>query len=164
MINKQSIWFTFLFSLILVLSIFYITMDSTKLDELIINNNTDTTDTTLVVNENTELVALRIQDEEETLETINELQNILLDQTSDLSTKNDAYEELININNNKSIEHNLEKIILKDFKLESFIKIKGNNITIFIDSDEHDYKIANDIINRITKEFKVDKYITVKFN
>ena len=31
MINKQSIWFTFLFSIILVLSIFYISMDDEKI-------------------------------------------------------------------------------------------------------------------------------------
>lgn len=162
MINKQSIWFTFLFSIILVLSIFYITMDSTKLDELIIES--DTTDTTLVVNESTELVALRVQDDEETLNTINELQDVLLDQTSDLTAKNDAYDQLLDISNTKSLESNLEKIILKDFKLESFIKIKGNNVTVFIDSNEHDYKLANDIIKRISKEFNEDKYITVKFS
>ena len=161
MINKQSIWFTFLFSIILVLSIFYITMDSEKLDGLILD--VDTNDTTLVVNESTELVALRVQDDEDTLETINELQSILLDQTSDLSAKNDAYDQLLNINSNKAIESNLEKIIRNEFKLESFIKIKGNNVSVFIDSDNHDYKLANDVINRLNKEFKDSKYITVKF-
>ena len=109
MINKQSIWFTFLFSIILVLSIFYITMDSTDLRDLIVNDNIE--DTTLVINENTELVALRIQNDEEVLETINELQEILLDQTSDLTAKNDAYDQLLSINNNKSIEINIEKNI-----------------------------------------------------
>lgn len=162
MINKQSIWFTFLFSIILVLSIFYITMDNTNLDELIIES--DTTDTTLVVNESTELVALRVQDDEDTLNTINELQDVLLDQTSDLTAKNDAYDQLLDISNTKSLESNLEKIVLKDFKLECFIKIKGNNVTVFIDSNEHDYKLANDIIKRISKEFSEDKYITVKFS
>ena len=162
MINKQSIWFTFLFSIILVLSIFYITMDTEKLDELILD--VDTNDTTLVVNESTELVALRVQDDEETLDTINELQNILLDQTSDVSAKNDAYDQLLSINNNKSIEINLEKIIKKEFKFDSFIKIKGNNVTVFINNSNHDYKLANDIINRLSKEFKEDKYITVKFS
>jgi hypothetical protein len=162
MINKQSIWFTFLFSIILVLSIFYITMDTEKLDELILD--VDTNDTTLVVNESTELVALRVQDDEETLDTINELQNILLDQTSDVSAKNDAYDQLLSINNNKSIEINLEKIIKKEFKFDSFIKIKGNNVTVFINNSNHDYKLANDIINRLAKEFKEDKYITVKFS
>jgi len=162
MINKQSIWFTFLFSIILVLSIFYITMDSNNLEELIVD--VDTSDTSLVVNESTELVALRVQNDEETLETINELQNILLDQTSDVDAKNDAYEKLMNISNNKSLESNLEKIISKEFNLESFVKINNSNITVFIDCDTHDYKLANSIISRISKEFKEDKYITVKFN
>lgn len=162
MINKQSIWFTFLFSIILVLSIFYITMDSTDLSDLIVNDNIE--DTTLVINENTELVALRIQNDEEVLETINELQEILLDQTSDLTAKNDAYDELLNINNNKSLESDLEKIIKKDFKFDCFIKVSGNNVTVFIDNSEHDYKLANDIISRLTKEFENDKYITVKFS
>ena len=162
MINKQSIWFTFLFSIILVLSIFYISMDDSKLDELIIE--TDTNDTTLVVNESTELVALRVKSDEEMLETINNLQDILLDQTSDVNAKNDAYDQLLNINNNKSIEASLEKIIKNEFRLDSFVKLSGNNVSVFIDSNEHDYKLANDIISRLTKEFKVDKYITVKFS
>ena len=137
-------------------------MDTEKLDELILD--VDTNDTTLVVNESTELVALRVQDDEETLDTINELQNILLDQTSDVNAKNDAYDQLLSINNNKSIEINLEKIIKKEFKFDSFIKIKGNNVTVFINNSNHDYKLANDIINRLAKEFKEDKYITVKFS
>ena len=162
MINKQSIWFTFLFSVILVVSLFYISMDDSKFDELIID--TDTNDTILVVNESTELFALRVKSDEEMLETINNLQDILFDQTSDVNAKNDAYDQLLNINNNKSIEANLEKIIKNEFKLDSFIKLSGNNVSVFIDSNEHDYKLANDIISRLTKEFKVDKYITVKFS
>ena len=113
MINKQNIWFAFLFSIILILSIFYISMDNSELSEFV--SNADTTDTTLVVNESTELVALRVQDDEDTLDTINELQNILLDQTSDVVAKNDAYDQLLSINSNKSIETNLEKIIKKDW-------------------------------------------------
>lgn len=162
MINKQSLWFTFLFSIILVLSIFYVTMDSTNLEELIEVTNTD--DTTLVVNESTELVSLRVQDDEDTLNVINQLQDVLLDQTSSIEDKNDAYDELLSISNNKSVETNLEKIIKNDFKLDSFVKISGSNVTVFIDNDKHDYKLANDVIRRLTKEFDTDKYITVKFS
>lgn len=162
MINKQSIWFTFLFSIILVLSIFYINMNNEDLSEFIVNE--DTTDTTLVVNESTELVALRVQSDEETLETMNELQSIILSETSDLQTKNDAYNDLITISNNKSIEQKLEKIILDEFKYDAFVKINGDNVTIVIDSSEHDFKIANTIIRRISQEFDKNKYITVKFN
>lgn len=162
MINKQSIWFTFLFSIILVLSIFYINMNNEDLSEFIVNE--DTTDTTLVVNESTELVALRVQSDEETLDTMNELQSIILSETSDLQTKNDAYNDLITISNNKSIEQKLEKIILDEFKYDAFVKINGDNVTIVIDSSEHDFEIANTIIRRISQEFDKNKYITVKFN
>ena len=162
MINKQSIWFTFLFSVILVLSIFYISMNESDLSEFI--NSVDTTDTTLVVNENTELVALRVQSDEEMMETINELQNIILSETADVQAKNDAYDDLMNISNNKSNEEKIEKIILDEFKFESFVKINGANITVVIDSSKHDYALANKIIRRIAEEFTTDKYITVKFN
>lgn len=162
MINKQSIWFTFLFSVILVLSIFYISMNENDLSEFI--ENVDTTDTTLVVNESTELVALRVKSDEEVMESINELQDIILSETSSATAKNDAYNDLINISNNKSDEEKIEKIILKEFDAESFVKINGTNISVVIDSDKHDYVLANQMIRRIAKEFKSNKYITVKFN
>lgn len=162
MINKQSIWFTFLFSVILVLSIFYISMNESDLSEFI--ETVDTTDTTLVVNESTELVALRVQSDEEMMETINELQDIILSETTDLQAKNDAYDDLMNISNNKSNEQKIEKIILEEFEFESFVKINGTNITIVIDSSEHDYVLANQVIRRVAQEFSSDKYITVKFN
>lgn len=162
MINKQSIWFTFLFSIILVLSIFYVTMNDSDLSELI--DPIDTSDTTLVVNESTELVSLRIKNDEETLETINHLQEVLLSETSDAVSKNDAYNDLIMISNNKSLEEKITKLIEEEFKCDSFVKINGNNVTIVVEAEKDDYVIANNIIRRVTAEFAESKYITVKFN
>ncbi len=162
MINKQSIWFTFLFSVILVLSIFYISMGESDLSDFILGDETE--DSTLVVNESTELVALRIQSDEEITETINELQEIILSDTADIQAKSDAYDELLSITNNKSMEEKVEKVIKSEFNFDSFAKINGNNITIVVENNEHNYKLANDIISRVAKEFSGDKYITVKFN
>ncbi len=162
MINKQSIWFTFLFSIILVLSIFYISMNENKLSDFV--DSVDTTDTSLVVNESTELVALRVQSDEEVLETINSLQDVLLSETADVQSKNDAYNELLLISSNKSLEEKLEKIIKEEFKFDSFIKINNANVTVVIEAEKHDYDLANKIIRRLNEEFKEDKYITVKFN
>ena len=162
MINKQSIWFTFLFSVILILSIFYITMNENELKDFI--EPVDTNDTTLVVNESTEIVSLRVQNDEEVLETINNLQDIILSETSDLNEKNDAYNNLLLISSNKSEEEKIEKIIKDEFKNEAFVKINGDNVTIVIDKDEHSYEIANKIIRRVNEEFKEQKYVTVKFN
>ena len=162
MVSKQSVWFTFLFSIILVLSIFYVSMNENSLSDFTLPE--DEEETSLVVNESTELVALRVQSDEEVMETTNDLQNILLSETTDLESKNSAYDELLTISNNKSIEEKLEKIVKEEFKYDSFIKVNGNNVTIVIDSDKSDYKIANDIIRMVRTEFKEDKYITVKFN
>lgn len=162
MINKQSIWFTFLFSVILLLSIFYVSMGDDKLNDFIESVNTN--DTTLVVNESTELVSLRVQNEEEIMETINSLQEIILSETSDLQSKNDAYNDLLMISNNKSDEERIEKIIRDEFKYDSFVKINANNISIVIAGAKHDYALANSVIRRVAQEFKEDKYITVKFN
>lgn len=162
MINKQNIWFTFLFSVILVLSIFYLSMGNDDISELVLEK--DTSDTTLVVNESTELVALRIKDDEETLETINELQEIILREDLDFQAKNDAYQELINISSNKSKEEKIEKIILDEFEYESLVKIDSNTVNVIVLSSVHDYMIANNIMRRINEEFNTEMYITVKFN
>lgn len=162
MINKQNIWFTFLFSVILVLSIFYLNMGNDDISDLVLEK--DTNDSTLVVNESTELVALRIKDDEETLETINELQNILLNEEMDFQAKNDAYQELINISTNKSKEEKIEKIILEEFDYEALVKIEGNTVNVIILSSTHDYSLANKIIRRINEEFNIEMYITIKFD
>lgn len=162
MINKQNIWFAFLFSIILVLSILYVGMGDDDLSEFV--SNIDTSDTTLVVNESTELVALRIQNDEEILETINSLQEIILSTETDLQAKNEAYDNLIAISNNKVAEEKVEKMIKEEFKFDSFVKINGQNVTIVIDSNEHNYELANNIIRLINEKFNSNKYITVKFN
>lgn len=162
MINKQSIWFTFLFSIILILSIFYVTMNESNLSEFIDMDEFD--ETSLVVNESSPLVNLRVQNEEEVLETINKLQDILLDTSKDILTKNEAYDSLLNIKNNINIEENIVKIIKKEFNIEAFVKINGENVTIVADADKFDRSLANSIITRVNKEFSENKYITVKFN
>ena len=96
--------------------------------------------------------------------TINELQEIILSDTSEVQDKNDAYDKLMNLSNNKSNEEKIEKILFDEFKIESFVKINGNNVTVVADSSKHDFSLANSIIRRISTEFSSDKYVTVKFN
>lgn len=87
MINKQNLWFLTLFSLIMVLSIYYLTMSDDTLSTLNVNNEiTDTTDV-VISEENDTLVALKVQDEEKLLERMEELQNILLSDVATLQEK-----------------------------------------------------------------------------
>lgn len=163
MINKQNLWFATLFSIILMLSIFYISMNEENISNFI-EEEIQVDDSSLVINESTELVSLRVANDEEVQNTMNELKDTLLSTTATLEEKNDAYNELLVISNTKSIEEKLEKIVKEEFKADSFVKINSTGITVVVDSDTNSYSDANNIIRRIQKEFEEDKYITVKFN
>lgn len=163
MINKQNLWFLTLFSLIMVLSIYYLTMSDDTLSTLNVNNDiTEKTDV-VISEENDTLVALKVQDEEELLERMEELQNILLSDVATLQEKNDAYEELQTLNKTESEKEVIVKLIKDQYKLDSVVKIENSNITITIASTKHDATLANNIIRSVQQLYDTDKYITVKF-
>ncbi len=161
MINKQSLWFVTLFSMILVLSIYYVTMKDNTLSTIKSMDNEETD--TVNVNSSNILVALRVANDEEISEQMESLQTILLNEESTLEEKNNAYESLQTINTNKGKEADIEKKILSEFNLDSFVKIKNDQISITIGSNEHDVKLANKIMNTIQQMYDVKMFITVKF-
>ena len=166
MINKQNLWFITLFSLIIILGIYYVTMiDSNETLAAIseeINNQTND-NATIEVKEGSVLVALRVEEDENVLAKMEELQKVLLDDKSTIQEKNDAYESLKTLNNNKGKEEEIEKLLKKEFSLNSFVKINEDKISITIESKEHSNKLANDIIIKVQKIFNTRKFITIKF-
>jgi len=165
MINKQGLWFVTLFSLILVLSIYYVTMSDDTLSSILDNNTT--TDNSQMANVNVEessiLVSLRVSDEEKMLKEMNELQTILLDDAATLEEKNDAYDQLLLLNANKGKEEELEKKIKQEFQLNSFVKIQNDQISIVIESNNHNVETANNIIRSVQSLYDKKMFITVKF-
>ena len=161
MINKQKLWFLTLFSIILVLSVYYVALDEDNLTKLIPSNTS--TSETLNVKEADTLSALRVENDDQDQKVIAELQDILLDQTVSVQEKNNAYEKLKGINSTKGKENKLESLILKTYNLKSFIKIKDDQITVIISSKNSNVTDANNIIRTIQKEFDKQMYITVKY-
>ena len=166
MINKKSLWFLTLFSLILVLSIYYITMPS----ELLLTGATNvsseeanTSEPTINVEESDILVALRVESDEEMAKEIEELQLVLTNADSSVEEKNKAYEKIKDLNSNRGEEEKLETQIEESHKLESFVKIKGDNISVIVKSSEHSNNIANNIMRTIQSNYDTSKYITIKF-
>ena len=163
MINKKGVWFLTLFSLILVLSVYYITMPP----ELLItpNTNNENEESTPVVNmeESSILVALRVEADEELETQISELKKIVSDADSSVEDKNEAFEKIKELNSNRSNEENLEKKINDEFELQAFVKIEGNNIEALVNAEKHDSNLANKIMRLIQAEFDTSKNITVKF-
>lgn len=166
MINKRSLWFLTLFSLILVLSVYYITMPS---ELLIATNNgtkkekTEEVSVTEEDKESAELVASRVESEEKMLDRISELKKILTDSKATTEEKNKAFEELQNLNKNRSLEEKIEKSIQEELNLNTFVSIENNNITVIVDSDKHDNKLANSIMRNVQKNFDTQMTISVKF-
>ena len=161
MINKQKLWFLTLFSIILVLSVYYVALDEDNLTKLI-PSNTSTSETLNVKEEDT-LSALRVGNDDQDQKVIAELQDILLDQTVSVQEKNNAYEKFKGINSTKGKENKLESLILKTYNLKSFIKIKDDQISVIISSKNSNVTDANNIIRTIQKEFDKQMYITVKY-
>lgn len=160
MINKQNLWFITLFSLILVLGIYYVTMDDESLSVLAGSSEVSEV---IEVKESDVIVALRVQEDEEILKQMENYQNILLDDSATLEEKNDAYNSLQSLNNAKGETEKIEKLITEKFKYDNFVKINGDAISIVIASSEHSTEIANNIIREVQKLYETQKYITVKF-
>ena len=161
--NKQNLWFITLFSIILVLSIYYISMPSNILEEYT-NTKNDNNDTTVnEITPSTSLVALRVASDEELLNNINNLQSTITDKEKTVAEKNNAYEELMTLNENKGLEENIESKLKEKFEYDSFVKINKDQINIVISSTKHDKLIANNIIKEVQSMFDTKKYITIKF-
>lgn len=161
MINKQKLWFLTLFSLILVLSVYYITMPSDLLNTAIESEKEDS----IVVNvtEEDSLSVLRNLSDEERFKEMEDLRFVLTNVDSSIDEKNNAYEKMKLIEETKGKEKELESKIKEEYKLDSFIQIKNNQIKVVIKSNEHNYELANNIIRSIQEEYDEKMYISVKF-
>ena len=167
MINKKSLWFLTLFSLILVLSIYYITMPSELLlttnTSNLLNEENEQEEVNVDIEESDLLVALRVESDEEMTSEIEELQLILTNAQSSVDEKNKAYEKIKELNDVRGEEEKLETQIKETYKLDSFVKIKNNQIQVTINSSEHSNNLANNIMRTIQSNYNESKYITVKF-
>ncbi len=160
MINKQNLWFVTLFSLILVLGIYYVTMGDESLSVLAGENNISKD---VSVKESDVIVALQVDRDEAVLKEMNEYQSILLDDTATIEEKNDAYNALQALSNSKTECEKIKKLITEKFKFDNFVKIDGDAISITIAAKDHNKEIANNIIREVQNLYDKQKYITVKF-
>lgn len=161
MINKKNLWFLTLFSLILVLSVYYITMPS----ELLLTGGLPLEEETdpVIVEESEVLTALRVEADEELLEELDALKLILNNETSSVDEKNEAFDRMKELNINKSKETELEKLVEEKLQIKTFIKMKKDQVKVIVDSEKHDVSLANSIMRLVQEQFDEKKYITVQF-
>ena len=165
MINKQNLWFLTLFSLILVLSVYYVTMPNELLlkDEVTSDEYDDTEKVSVELEESEILVALRVDLEEERMTQKKDLEYILTSYENKKKEKNAAYDKLKYLNSVLGKEEKLESKIKENFNIECFIEIDNNEINVIAISSIHDTKLANNIMRSIQEEFEEKVYVTVNF-
>ena len=169
MINKQGLIFLTLTSLILVLSVYYVTMPN----ELLLTTNSSYLNSEKVIKEENKDVKVTTEEEsvikamrsilnDERLKEIGSLNEKLTKKDLGPEEKNNIYEELKDINKIEVMEENIEKLIKKELNLNSFVKVSNDIIEVTIDSDKHDNNLAVKIMNLIEKEYQ-NMYISVSF-
>ena len=165
MINKKNLWFLTLFSLILVLSVYYITMPS----ELLLSNNSSylnqnkTKKTSIEITESEVLTAMRVSSDEKLDKELDSLKQVLSNSKSSVEEKNKAFEKIKVLNENKTKEKDLEKKIEQVHKLKSFVKINENNVKVTINSDKHNSELANKIMRTVNEYLDSNINVTVEF-
>lgn len=162
MINKKNLWFLTLFSLVLVLSIYYVTMPSEVLDNTLTNKELDSSE--VEIKESSLVSSLKVEDDANVKEKINELKGKLSDTTVNVEDKNNYFEELKLISKNSSKEETLEVKIKELCSCDNFVKIDGDNVKVVLDSEDSSTTKANEIMHVVQSEFDEKMYISVKFN
>ena len=167
--DKQNLWFLTLFSLILVLSIYYITMPSELLLTTKENYNqqkeTKETEeeTKVTMKESDLLTSLRVEANDEMVKEMDELKAILTSKDASSEEKNNAFDRMKELNSVRGKEETLEKKIKDEFKLDSFVKIDGNQIRVVVNIETLDKKTANNIMRSVQSNFEEKMYISVKY-
>ena len=159
MIKKQSVWALSLFSLILVLSVYYITLPNEI--ETVKNDKTKTT--IEEKKDNSIIATLKVENDEEKNKKSKELQEILNKEDATKEEKNNAYEELKILNVIKGQEEEITLKIKNKYKLDNFVKITDDQVRVVLIKKEHSAKLANEIMEFVQSNFDKKMYISVKF-
>lgn len=169
--NKESMWFLTLFSLILVLSVYYITMpnellfqnNSSYLDTEEVSNTVDDEKIEVMIEESEEVIALKVSHEEAVLKEISDLQTTMMSDTISVEEKNEAYEQLRLLTAIQGQEEKLQEKLKNLYKVDNFVEIDNSIIKVVVAKREHDVNLANDMMKSVQEEFNTKMYITIKF-
>lgn len=159
--SKNNLWFLTLFSLILILGVYYVTLPSdifSKSETSEVSKKID-----VDVSENNKLVALRVERDEKISSVMADLQDKIIN-SDNANEKNVAFEELQLLNLSKGKETFLEDKLQNELGISSYVEINEDNINVTISSKEHNEEIANEIMRSIQEEFEDKKNITIKFS
>lgn len=162
MFSKKNLWFITLFSIILVMAVYYVS--TPVLDDALVSKEVNAGNAnSMEVESSSTINSLRVSRDESLENEVAGIKAILTDVSKTSEEKSDAYEALKELNSNKGKEEALEALIKKNFNYENFVKIDGTNVKVVLDTTNHSYELANKVMNAVQGEFDKKVYITVNF-
>lgn len=173
MINKQGLLFLTLTSLILVLSVYYITMPNELLlttnsnhnntSDTVSNNIDNSSEVNVNIKEASTILAMQNILNDERIKMTKELNDKLVNTELTIEEKNNIYEELKMISKIEGLEESIKKKIKEEFDLDSFVKISDDVVEVVINSSKHDTSLVVKIINSVSSLFDSKMYVSVSF-
>ena len=171
-INKQGLIFLTLTSLILVLSVYYVTMPNELLlttNSAYLNNEkkeekvvSEKAKSEVVIKSSGTIEAMKSLKDDERQKLMKELNNKLIDKALTTEEKNNVYEEIKTLNKIETMESDIETKIKKEFGYNSCVKVKDDVIEITVNSEKHDTNLAVKIMTSVEKDYP-KMYISVSF-
>ena len=163
--NKKNLWFLTLFSLVLVLSIYYVTMPSDLLKAASGSINEVIVDDDIVVDidESDIISALKVEDMADTNDMLSELSERLTDINVSTEEKNTVYEQIQSIYTNSGLEETIEEKIENTYKCQNFTKIEDTSVKVVVDNCDNSKTLANNIMRLVQEQFDNKMYVSVQF-
>ncbi len=181
MLKKQTAWLLTMLSLVVVLSVYYVTAPkSTESTAFVEKNKTTTqnkadeqeeiaakgekTPNTAVVSVANEdmFTALRMQIDDERNNLRQQLEDVVAATNISAEERSSAVDKMEAISKAAEKEAILETLLRSKFG-ESFVHANGNDISVTVQAKQESKKVANDVILMVKKEIPTLQNVVVDF-
>ncbi|OQM45271.1 stage III sporulation protein AH [Anoxybacillus sp. UARK-01] len=190
MLKKQTVWLLTMLSLVVVLSVYYVTAPKDMNDSVAFTdeqNQTNQTEKTASTKERANVAvdeaeakdekvtssatsdddvftALRLQIEDERSRQRDQLNTIVTSSNTTPEQKNDAYEKMQQLQTIANKEATLETLIKSKGGYEDvLVRADGDTVRVMVKAKQSSTKAANEIIQLVKSEMKDMQDIAVEF-
>ncbi|WP_342432257.1 SpoIIIAH-like family protein [Neobacillus sp. FSL H8-0543] len=179
LLKKQTVWLLTMLSLVVVLSVYYITSPEQKSNELAgveeevkdeqkqAATETEDQDVDSIISEaagDEEFEALRLKLEDQRSELKEELSTVVATTDLPADERSEAMDQMKKLNQTAQKEQMLESLIRASGYEDALVRADGEQVMITVKSDkEHSKAAANEIIKMVKKEIGNTNYVAVEF-
>ncbi len=181
LLKKQTVWLLTMLSLVVVLSVYYITSpepgqgnlatvgdeqqaEGTENEENV--NNVESEDGETIISgiaSDEKFEALRLQLEDQRSEQKEEYQDILASTDLPVEQRNDAYEKMQQLDSVAQKEGVLETLIKTMGYDDALVRADGDKVRVTVKAKEHSAAEANEIIQMVRNELGSLQAVAVTF-